>query len=422
MQPLADRMRPQELDDMIGQEHIIGKSAVLRIALESGHLPSMILYGPPGVGKTTLAKILAHKTKRPFYELSAVQSGVKDVRDALEKAKSQQFFDRASPILFIDEIHRFNKSQQDALLAAVEKGVIVLIGATTENPSFEVNSALLSRCQVYVLKPIDQNGLIELAKTIIAKDFLFKDKMVELKETDALVQLSGGDARKLCNIMELAGSLQRNKIEITNALISKLVQENPLIYDKGGEMHYDIASAFIKSIRGSDPNATLYWLARMISAGEDIRFIARRLLISAAEDIGLANPNALLIANACQQAVDMVGYPESRIILAEASIYLACSAKSNSAYLAIEKALAEVAATGNLPVPLSLRNPVTGLMKSMEYGKGYQYAHDFENQFIDMEFLPKELSGISFYTAGTNVSEEKIKESLINKWKNKYHF
>jgi putative ATPase len=422
MQPLAERMRPKKLADLIGQEHLTGEGQVLKLALENKHIPSIILWGPPGVGKTSLARILSTELGRPFHALSAVQSGVKEVREVLEKARNQRFFDQASPILFIDEIHRFNKSQQDALLSAVENGTIVLIGATTENPSFEVNAALLSRCQVYVLKPITENDLLNLASKIINTDLLFKNKKVTLQETNALVQLSNGDARKLCNILELVASNQGEEIILTDELIYKLVQENPAIYDKGGEMHYDIASAFIKSIRGSDPNATLYWMARMIDGGEDPKFIVRRMIISAAEDIGLANPNALLIATSCLQAVQMIGWPESRIILSEAAIYLACSPKSNSAYMAIENALRLAKENGNQPVPLHLRNAVTGLMKKMDYGKAYKYAHQYENNFVDLEYLPEKLKGTIIYEPSENSAEEKMRNTLSQLWKEHYRY
>lgn len=422
MQPLAERMRPKTLDDLIGQEHLTGPGQVLQLAIENNHIPSVILWGPPGVGKTSLARILANQLNRPFHALSAVQSGVKEVREVLEKARNQRFFDQASPILFIDEIHRFNKSQQDALLSAVENGTIVLIGATTENPSFEVNAALLSRCQVYVLKSISDQDLLKLSLKIIEKDPLFKHKKIELRETSALIQLANGDARKLCNILELVASAKEESIIITDELVYKLVQENPAMYDKGGEMHYDIASAFIKSIRGSDPNATLYWMARMIDGGEDPKFIVRRMIISAAEDIGLANPNALLLATSCLQAVQMIGWPESRIILSETAIYLACSAKSNSAYMAIEEALHLAKEHGNQPVPLHLRNAVTGLMKKMDYGKNYQYAHQFKNHFVEMEFLPDELKGTTIYNPAENSNEEKIRNTLNLLWKDHYNY
>ena len=422
MQPLAERMRPTKLQDLIGQEHLTGNGKVLNTAMVTKHIPSMIFWGPPGVGKTSLAKIIAQDLERPFHILSAVQSGVKEVREVLEKAKNQRFFDQASPILFIDEIHRFNKTQQDALLAAVEHGTIVLIGATTENPSFEVNAALLSRCQVYVLKPLQKEALLKLTNQILAKDFLFQNKKITLDETEGLIQLANGDARKLCNILELIGSQNSDEIHITDALVFQLVQENPAIYDKNGEMHYDMASAFIKSIRGSDPNATLYWMARMIDGGEDPSFIVRRMFISAAEDIGLANPNALLMVSACQNAVQMVGWPESRIILSEAAIYLACSPKSNSAYTAIEKALEQTKKSGNQAVPLHLRNAVTGLMKNMDYGKDYQYAHEHEHSFVDLEYLPEALRAQKFYEPGKNQSEDKIRAILKQFWKEKYNY
>ncbi|MBK6546124.1 MAG: replication-associated recombination protein A [Saprospiraceae bacterium] len=422
MQPLAERMRPTKLQDLIGQEHLTGNGKVLNTAMVTKHIPSMIFWGPPGVGKTSLAKIIAQDLERPFHILSAVQSGVKEVREVLEKAKNQRFFDQASPILFIDEIHRFNKTQQDALLAAVEHGTIVLIGATTENPSFEVNAALLSRCQVYVLKPLQKEALLKLTNQILTKDFLFQNKKITLDETEGLIQLANGDARKLCNIMELIGSQNSDEIHITDALVFQLVQENPAIYDKNGEMHYDMASAFIKSIRGSDPNATLYWMARMIDGGEDPSFIVRRMFISAAEDIGLANPNALLMVSACQNAVQMVGWPESRIILSEAAIYLACSPKSNSAYTAIEKALEQTKKSGNQAVPLHLRNAVTGLMKNMDYGKDYQYAHEHEHSFVDLEYLPEALRAQKFYEPGKNQSEDKIRAILKQFWKEKYNY
>jgi len=422
MQPLAERMRPSVLIDFIGQKHLLGPGSVLQLAIEKGHIPSMILWGPPGVGKTTLAKIISKSLNRPFFELSAVQSGVKEVREVLEKARSTRFFDQASPILFIDEIHRFNKSQQDALLAAVERGTIVLIGATTENPSFEINNALLSRCQVYTLNQLEEADLLQLFDAIVHKDFLFKNKKIHLKETTALLQLSQGDARKLCNILELVGSLKEDEIAITDDLLRNLVQKNLVFYDKDGESHYDIASAFIKSIRGSDPNASIYWLGRMIAGGEDPRFIVRRMLISASEDIGLANPNALLLATACQQAVEQVGWPESRIILAQTAIYLACSPKSNTAYMAIEKALATIEQSGNLPVPLHLRNAVSGLMRNLGYGKSYEYAHAHEGGFVQQEYLPEKLSNTAFYEPGQLGSEDKIKQFLHEKWNGKYNY
>lgn len=422
MQPLAERMRPSQLSEFIGQKHLVAPGKVIYQALDKGHIPSMIFWGPPGVGKTTLAKILSQSLKRPYFELSAVQAGVKDVRDVLDRARSTKFFDQASPILFIDEIHRFNKAQQDALLAAVEKGVIVLIGATTENPSFEINNALLSRCQVYTLQPLSEEDLLELFHSTVHKDFLFIDKSVVLKETNALFQLSQGDARKLCNILELIGMLNEKEINITDDLVRTLVQKNLLMYDKNGEAHYDVASAFIKSIRGSDPNASIYWLGRMIAGGEDPAFIVRRMLISAAEDIGLANPNALLMVSACQQAVQQVGWPESRILLAQTVIYLACSPKSNSAYMAIENALAVIESTGHLPVPLHLRNPVTRLMKNMQYGASYEYVHDYEGGFTHQEYLPDKLVESCFYNPGELGSEVKLKHFLNEKWKGKYNY
>jgi putative ATPase len=422
MQPLAERMRPKNLDELIGQEHLTGSGQVLKLALETKYIPSIIFWGPPGVGKTSLARIIAGELGRPFHAISAVQSGVKDIREVLEKARNQRFFDQAAPVLFIDEIHRFNKSQQDALLAAVENGTIVLIGATTENPSFEVNAALLSRCSVYVLKPITDDDLLKLTDRIINTDFLFKNKRIHLTETSALIHMSNGDARKLCNILELVASTKEDDIHITDELIYNLIQENPAIYDKAGEMHYDIASAFIKSIKGSDPNGALYWMARMIDGGEDPKFIVRRMIISASEDIGLANPNALLIATSCLQAIQMIGWPESRIILSETAIYLACSAKSNSAYIAIEKALQIAKEHRNQPVPLHLRNAVTGLMKSMDYGKDYKYPHQFENHFVELEYLPEKLSGTTIYEPAENSIEEKMKLTLQQNWKKKYKY
>ncbi|MBV6473089.1 MAG: Replication-associated recombination protein A [Saprospiraceae bacterium] len=422
MQPLAERMRPMNLEDILGQDHLVGPGKVLTQALEKGHLPSLILWGPPGVGKTSLARILAQQLRRPFFELSAVHAGVREVRELLAKSKERTLFEPLAPILFIDEVHRFNKGQQDALLAAVEKGQIIMIGATTENPSFEINNALLSRCQVYTLKPLSSDDLLILISRILEKDWLFKDRNVTLEENEALLQLAHGDARRLCNIMELVGNTGSTDIRITNGWVYNLVQENLGLYDKGGEMHYDIASAFIKSIRGSDPNAALYWLARMVEGGEDPSFIARRLVIAAAEDIGLANPNAILLATSCQQATNLVGWPECRIILAEATVYLACSPKSNSAYMGIEQALACVRNEGSLPVPLPLRNAVTGLMKNLQYGEGYQYVHDHPGNFAEQEYLPDALSGTIFYTPGENPPERRFLDYLKDKWQKHYNY
>ncbi|WP_455069466.1 replication-associated recombination protein A, partial [Prevotella aurantiaca] len=394
MEPLAERMRPHTLDEYVGQSHLVGKGAVLRNMIDSGRISSFILWGPPGVGKTTLAQIIANKLETPFYTLSAIASGVKDVRNVIEKAKSGRFFNSPSPILFIDEIHRFSKSQQDSLLGAVEKGIVTLIGATTENPSFEVIRPLLSRCQVYVLKSLDKDELLKLLTQAITKDVYLKEKNIHLKETEALLRYSGGDARKLLNILELtieASEKNKDKSIITNDSVVSCLQQNPLAYDKDGEMHYDIISAFIKSIRGSDPDATLYWMARMIEGGEDPQFIARRLVISAAEDIGLANPNALLLANAAFDTVMKIGWPEARIALAEVAVYLAVSPKSNSAYLGIDAALAEVQNSGNQPVPLPLRNAPTKLMTSLGYHDGYKYPHDFPGHFIEQQYLPDAL-------------------------------
>lgn len=418
--PLAERMRPQNLDEFIGQEHLVGKGAVLRKMIDSGRVPSLIFWGPPGVGKTTLAHIIANTLHAPFYKLSAINSGVKDVRDVIEKAKSERFFDAASPILFIDEIHRFSKSQQDSLLNAVETGVVTLIGATTENPSFEVIRPLLSRCQVYVLKPLERKDLEILLRRALAEDIFLKEKEIEVKETNALFRFAGGDARKLLNIIELVVIAENgNKIVITDDSVTNRIQENPAAYDKDGEMHYDIISAFIKSIRGSDPDAAIYWLARMVAGGEDPAFIARRLVISAAEDIGLANPNALLLANVCFDALQKIGWPEGRIILAETTIYLATSPKSNSAYLAIDKALDEVARSGNLPVPLHLRNAPTALMKELDYGKDYKYPHDFEDHFVEQDYLPREIKSRRFWEPQDNPSEEKLKARMKKLWGNK---
>ena len=418
--PLAERMRPQNLDEFIGQEHLVGKGAVLRKMIDSGRVPSLIFWGPPGVGKTTLAYIIANTLHAPFYKLSAINSGVKDVRDVIEKAKSERFFDAASPILFIDEIHRFSKSQQDSLLNAVETGVITLIGATTENPSFEVIRPLLSRCQVYVLKPLERKDLEILLHRALTQDIFLKEKEIEVKETNALFRFSGGDARKLLNIIELVVMAENSdKIVITDDSVTSRIQENPAAYDKEGEMHYDIISAFIKSIRGSDPDAAIYWLARMVAGGEDPAFIARRLVILAAEDIGLANPNALLLANACFDTLQKIGWPEGRIVLAETTIYLATSPKSNSAYLAIDKALNEVEHSGNLPVPLHLRNAPTALMKELDYGKDYKYAHDFEGHFIEQDYLPPEIKNHRFWEPQDNPSEAKLKDRMKKLWGNK---
>jgi putative ATPase len=421
--PLSERMRPTSLDSYVGQKHLVGKNAILRKAIESGNIPSMIFWGPPGVGKTTLANIIAHQLKRPFYTLSAINSGVKEVREVIEKAKNEHFFGTNKPILFIDEIHRFSKSQQDSLLGAVEKGVITLIGATTENPSFEVISALLSRCQVYILKHLEKEDLLELLKNAIEKDEILKKKKIILKETEAILRFSGGDARKLLNVLELVvNNFGSEVIEITNEKVMDLVQQNLALYDKTGEQHYDIISAFIKSIRGSDPNAAVYWLARMIEGGEDPSFIARRLLILASEDIGNANPNALLLANSCFQAVNVIGWPESRIILSQTTIYLASSPKSNAAYEAINKAQQLVAETGDLPVPLHLRNAPTKLMKDIGYGKEYQYSHNYENNFITQEYLPEKLSGTKLYNPGNNARENELRNYLKNLWKDKYGY
>ena len=421
--PLAERLRPSNLDHYIGQSHLVGAGAVLRNAIESGNIPSMIFWGPPGVGKTTLAHIISQQLKRPFYALSAINSGVKDIREVIDKAKSQSFFGTANPILFIDEIHRFSKSQQDSLLAAVEKGIVTLVGATTENPSFEVISALLSRCQVYILQNLTKEELIALLAIAIKEDKFLQSKKIQIDEYEALLRLSGGDGRKLLNVFELVvQSIPNLEIVITNEIVMSIVQQNIALYDKAGEQHYDIVSALIKSIRGSDPNASVYWSARMIEGGEDPLFIARRLVVLASEDIGNANPNALLLANNCFQAVNTIGMPEARIILSQTVIYLASSVKSNASYLAIDMALAKVRETGNLAVPLDLRNAPTKLMKEIGYGKDYQYAHAYEGNFINQEFLPKEISGCVFYQPGNNPKENEIRKTLIHLWKDKYGY
>ena len=417
-QPLAERLRPKTLDDYIGQKHLVGEGAILRKMIDAGRISSFILWGPPGVGKTTLAQIIANKLETPFYTLSAVTSGVKDVRDVIEKARNNRFFNQMSPILFIDEIHRFSKSQQDSLLGAVETGVVTLIGATTENPSFEVIRPLLSRCQLYVLKSLEKDDLLELLHNAINKDAFLKDKKVELKETDAMLRYSGGDARKLLNILELVVEAEGDvdKVVITDEKVVERLQQNPLAYDKEGELHYDIISAFIKSIRGSDPDGALYWLARMVEGGEDPAFIARRLVISAAEDIGLANPNALLLANAAFDAVMKIGWPEGRIPLAEATVYLATSPKSNSAYQGINDALGVVRETGNPPVPLHLRNAPTKLMKQLGYGKDYKYAHAYSGNFVNQQFLPDEVKECRIWHPQNNAQEVKLKERMQALW------
>jgi putative ATPase len=422
--PLAERLRPQTFQEFIGQAHLVSNEGAINSQIKSGHINSFILWGPPGTGKTTLAYLVANESKRPFYTISAINAGVKDVRTVIEKAaQNQGLFKSKSPILFIDEIHRFNKSQQDSLLAAVEKGIITLIGATTENPSFEVISALLSRCQVYVLNPLAKVDLENILERAIQNDEQVKSKNIVLKETEALLLLSGGDARKLLNIFELVVfSLNEDENVITNELVSKLVQQNPLMYDKSGEQHYDVISAFIKSIRGSDPNAAVYWLARMIESGEDLKFIARRLLILASEDIGNANPNALLIANSTFQAVSVIGYPESRIILSQCVVYMATSPKSNATYVAINKAQKLVNETGALPVPLHLRNAPTKLMKELGYGEDYLYAHAFKFHFAEQEFLPESISGTIFYEPADNPKENATRELLKKLWKDRYSY
>lgn len=422
MQPLAERMRPRSLDDYVGQKHLVGDGAVLRRMIESGRLSSFILWGPPGTGKTTLAQIVASQLDIPFHTLSAVTAGVKDVRDVIELARSNRMFNtNGSPILFIDEIHRFNKAQQDSLLGAVERGDITLIGATTENPSFEVIRPLLSRMQVYVLNSLEKEDLLQLMERAIATDMYLKQRAIELKETTALMRFSGGDARKLLNMLELVVESEGgDNVIITDEMVNLCLHQNPLAYDKDGEMHYDIISAFIKSIRGSDPDGALYWLARMVEGGEDPAFIARRLIISASEDIGLANPNALLLANAAFDSVMKIGWPEGRIPLAEATVYLATSPKSNSAYMGINDALEKVRSTGNLPVPLHLRNAPTKLMKQLGYSDGYKYAHSYEGNFVEQQFLPDEISGTRFWTPQHNASEDKLKERMEQIWKRKY--
>lgn len=418
--PLAERMRPQTLDELVGQQHLTGKGSILRTAIDNGSIPSMILWGPPGVGKTTIANIIAHTLQVPFYQLSAISSGVKDVREVIEAAKQQ-----SHAILFIDEIHRFNKSQQDALLGAVEKGTITLIGATTENPSFEVNAALLSRSQVYVLKALTHEDLVLLLQQAMQKDEVLHQYAITLQDTSALINISGGDARKLLNLFELvvnAAGKPRNELVITDDLVMQVAQKRVALYDKQGEQHYDIISAFIKSMRGSDPNGAVYWLARMIEGGEDVKFIARRMLIFASEDVGNANANALLLANATFEAVAKIGYPESRIILSQCATYLASSPKSNASYEAIGGALAAVKQFGDLPVPLHIRNAPTRLMKDLEYGKGYKYAHSFEQNFAEQEYLPDQISGTKFYDPGQNAREEELRRFLKSRWKDKYGY
>lgn len=420
--PLAERVRPATLDDLVGQEHLTGKGSILRRSIEQGRVPSMILWGPPGVGKTTIANIIAHTLQLPYFQLSAISSGVKEVREVIEQAKQQE-----GTILFIDEIHRFNKGQQDALLGAVEKGIITLIGATTENPSFEVNSALLSRCQVYVLKALQEKDLRKLLEQSIAKDEFFSNQKITLKETEALFSISGGDGRKLLNLFDLVVqtqlATQKNKeVILTDALVMEVAQKKIALYDKQGEQHYDIISAFIKSMRGSDPNGALYWLARMIEGGEDVKFIARRMLIFASEDVGNANPNALLLANACFDAVTKIGYPESQIILSQCVSYLASCPKSNAAVAAIGAAMGAVQQHGDLPVPLHIRNAPTKLMKNLDYGKGYQYSHLGEGNFIEQEYLPEKIAGTKFYDPGNNARENELRKFLKEKWKDKYGY
>jgi putative ATPase len=415
--PLAERMRPSKLEDLIGQEHLVGPNGIIRKAIQSGNVPSMILWGPPGVGKTTIANIIANEVKRPFQMLSAVSAGVKDVREVIDQAKRT-----SRVILFIDEIHRFNKSQQDALLGAVEKGTITLIGATTENPSFEVNSALLSRCQVYTLKALDEGYLVKLVEQALSRDTDLKNREISVNEYQALINISGGDARKLLNLVELICESIGGDVEITNDLVMQVAQKHIAIYDKSGEQHYDIISAFIKSIRGSDPNAAVYYLARMIEGGEDVKFIARRMVILASEDIGNANPTALVMATTTFQAVNLIGYPEARIILSQCAVYLATSPKSNASYVAINDAISTVQKTGDLPVPLAIRNAPTKLMKDLDYGKGYQYAHEYRNNFVAMEFLPDAIKGTKFYEPGKNPREEELRNYLKKLWDKKYNY
>ena len=415
--PLAERLRPQTLDELVGQEHLTGKGSILRTAIENKKIPSIILWGPPGVGKTTIAGIIANTLEKPFYSISAIAAGVKEIREVIEDAKSKN-----GAVLFIDEIHRFNKGQQDALLGAVEKGIITLIGATTENPSFEVNSALLSRCQVYVLKALDENQMHQLLESAIQHDEYLSAKKIILKETDSLIRISGGDARKLLNLLELVADHLGNENTITDELVMQIAQQKIALYDKKGEQHYDIISAFIKSMRGSDPNGAVYWLARMIEGGEDVKFIARRMVIFASEDIGIANPNALLLENTTFQAVNVIGYPESRIILSQCAVFLATSVKSNASYMAIEEALATVKQKGDLPVPLHLRNSPTKMMKQMDYGKDYKYAHNYENNFVLQDFLPTEISGKRFYSPQKNAREEEIRKFLKERWKEMYGY
>lgn len=423
MQPLAERVRPKHLNEYIGQEHIIGEGSALRNAISQNLLPSLIFWGPPGVGKTTLALIISESLKRPFYSLSAINSGVKDVREVIDKAQQNNFFSQNKPVLFIDEIHRFSKSQQDSLLGAVERGIVTLIGATTENPSFEVIPALLSRCQVYVLKHLEENHLLKIVIQAIESDEVLRKKKIYLKETEALFRISGGDARKLLNALEIVvNSSNSDEIEITNEFVLKCIQNNLALYDKNGEQHYDIISAFIKSMRGSDPNAAVYWLARMLEGGEDPLFIARRMVILASEDIGNANPTALVIANNCFQAVNVIGMPEGRIVLSQTATYLASSAKSNAAYMAIDAAIAKVRETGDLPVPLHLRNAPTKLMKNLNYGKDYQYAHSYDNNFVNIEFLPDNIAGNLFYNPGNNARENEMRSFLKQRWKEKYGY